>query len=75
MPKTTPKSKLETAQEKLQQVANKNTPQAVNVSSQSPQSPHTSATFNPSDYTASDLFKDSSSLPRTAKKDADQVIQ
>ncbi|MFM6134685.1 MAG: hypothetical protein ACKPCP_11045, partial [Sphaerospermopsis kisseleviana] len=55
--------------------ANKNTPQAVNVSSQSPQSPHTSATFNPSDYTASDLFKDSSSLPRTAKKDADQVIQ
>ncbi|MFM6007158.1 MAG: hypothetical protein ACKPB7_28505, partial [Sphaerospermopsis kisseleviana] len=73
MPKTTPKSKLETAQEKLQQVANtQNTPQAVNVST--PKVP-TTGSFNPSDYLASNVFADSSTLPKTSKVEADKQIQ
>jgi hypothetical protein len=75
MPKTSQKSKLETAQEKLQEVANipQPTPQAVNVSS--PKVAQPTATFNPSDYVASDLFSDSSNLPRTSKLEADKAIQ
>lgn len=69
------KTKLKEAQEKLKTAANVPTsaPQAANKSV--PKSPHTTSTFNPSDYVATDLFSDSSQLPRTDKKTADQVIQ
>lgn len=74
MPRT--KSKLETATEALNEVV---TPQQTTPINPTPVSSNTApqaiATFSPSDYTASDLFSDSSTLPRTSKQAADQAIQ
>lgn len=68
------KTKLVEAQEKLEKAATPQAqPQAVNVSS--PKISTNSATFDPSGYVAGDLFSDSSTLPRTTKKDADLAIQ
>jgi hypothetical protein len=68
-------SKLKEAQEKIKEAANipPVQPQAVNPSS--PKVHQSSATFNPADYVASDLFSDSSNLPKTSKVDADKQIQ
>lgn len=77
MPRT--KSKLESATEALNE-ALPVTPQPqqttpINPTPVGSSSPQAIATFSPSDYTASDLFSDSSSLPRTTKQEADKAIQ
>jgi hypothetical protein len=68
-------SKLKEAQEKIKEAAKvpTTTPQAVNNSSH--KVPNNTATFNPADYVAGDLFSDSSTLPRTSKVDADKAVQ
>jgi hypothetical protein len=76
MPRT--KSKLESVTESLNE-ALPVTPQpqpttTINPSPINTNSPQI-ATFNPTSYTASDLFSDSSSLPKTSKQAADQAIQ
>ena len=77
MPRSSTKSKLETATEALNE-ALPVTPQPqttpINPSPVGSKSPQI-ATFTPSDYTALDLFSDSSSLPRTTKQAADHQIQ
>ena len=75
MPKT--KSKLETATDNLREVANVPvTPITANPigSNQVPQAQSIS-TFSPAQYVASNLFADTSTLPRTSKADADKAIQ
>ena len=75
MPRT--KSKLESATEVLNEaVGSPQEQQPTTPINPSPVgSPQAIATFNPSSYTASDLFSDSSTLPRTSKQAADQAIQ
>lgn len=79
MPRSSTKSKLESATEALNE-ALPVTPQEpqpttpINPTPVGSNSPQT-ATFTPSDYTALDLFSDSSSLPRISKQAADQAIQ
>jgi hypothetical protein len=76
MPRSSTKSKLESANEVLNEAVSpepQTTPiNPIPVSSNT--APQT-ATFTPSDYTALDLFADSSSLPRTSKQEADKIIQ
>ena len=72
MPKT--KSKLESAQDNLREVADIPTPLNPTPLG-SNQAPQAISSFSPSQYTASNLFADSSSLPRTTKADADKAIQ
>lgn len=81
MPRSSTKSKLESATEALNE-ALPVTPQQptipINpspVGSNTVGSPQAISTFTPSDYVASNLFSDSSTLPRTSKQAADQVIQ
>jgi hypothetical protein len=75
---TKQKSKLETAQDNLKTAANIPETTPINPtplgSNQVPQAQSISA-FDPASYTASNLFSDSSSLPRTSKQAADQAIQ
>jgi len=76
MARTTQKSKLETAQDNLREAANipqetiKIDPTPINS-----KTTHTAATFEPSQYTASNLFGDTSTLPRTTRVEADKAIQ
>lgn len=71
---TKQKSKLETATESLKEVADiPSTP--LNPTPLGSKPTHQAATFEPSQYTASNLFADSSTLPRTSKQDADKAIQ
>ena len=75
MPKT--KSKLETATDNLREVSDiPVSPITANPigSNQVPQAQSISA-FDPASYTASNLFADTSTLPRTSKQAADQAIQ
>lgn len=78
MPRT--KSKLETATETLNEAVGSPqettpiNPSPINPTPVGSSSPQT-ATFNPTSYTALDLFSDSSSLPKTSKQAADQAIQ
>ena len=81
MPRSSTKSKLATATEALNEVVGSPQEQqpttTINptpVGSNSVGSPQI-ATFNPTSYTATNLFADSSSLPRTSKQAADQAIQ
>ena len=78
MPRSSTKSKLESATEALNEVVSPQQPQPqttpINPTPVS-NSPQTISTFTPSDYTALDLFSDSSSLPRTTKQAADHQIQ
>jgi hypothetical protein len=77
MPRT--KSKLETATEVLNEAVG--SPQSeqqttpINPTPVGSNTPQTISTFTPSDYVASDLFSDSSTLPRTTKQAADHQIQ
>ncbi|MBD2571376.1 hypothetical protein [Anabaena lutea] len=75
MPRTTQKTKLETAQEKLKTAAT--TPETIKIdpTSINANSTHQASVFNPSDYLASNLFADTSTLPRTSKVEADKAIQ
>jgi hypothetical protein len=78
MPRSSTKSKLETATEALNE-ALPVTPQpqpttTINptpVSNTAPQA----ATFEPSQYVATNLFSDASTLPRTSKQEADKIVQ
>ena len=75
MPRSSTKSKLESATEALNEVV---TPQPTTTINPTPVSSNTApqiATFNPTSYTATNLFADSSSLPRTSKQEADKAIQ
>jgi hypothetical protein len=80
MPRSSTKSKLESATEALNE-ALPVTPQSEQTTPINPSpvgsntAPQAIATFTPSDYTATNLFSDSSSLPRTTKQAADQQIQ
>jgi hypothetical protein len=79
MPRSSTKSKLESATEVLNE-ALPVTPQEPQQTTQINPSPVGSSspqitTFTPSDYVASNLFSDSSTLPRTSKQAADQAIQ
>ena len=73
---TKQKSKLETAQDNLKDISDIPTPLTANPigSNQVPQGQAISS-FSPSDYVASNLFADTSTLPRTSKQDADKAIQ
>ncbi|MGM3308906.1 hypothetical protein ACSQ6I_23495 [Anabaena sp. WFMT] len=75
MPRTTQKTKLTEAQEKLKTAAA--TPETVKLDPTpiKANSNHQASVFNPSDYLASNLFADTSTLPRTTKVDADKQIQ
>ncbi|MGM3305749.1 hypothetical protein ACSQ6I_07095 [Anabaena sp. WFMT] len=75
MPRTTQKTKLSEAQEKLKTAAV--TPETVKLDPTpiKANSNHQASVFNPSDYLASNLFADTSTLPRTTKVDADKQIQ
>ena len=72
MPKT--KSKLETATDNLREVANVPTPLTPTPLGSPPQVQSISA-FDPAQYTATNLFSDSSTLPRTTKAEADKAVQ
>ncbi len=77
MPRSSTKSKLESATEVLNEVVTPQPQPQTTTISPSPintNSPQIT-TFTPSDYTATNLFSDSSSLPRTTKQAADQQIQ
>ncbi len=79
MPRTTQKTKLETAQDNLREAANipstplETTP--INPTPINSKTVHTASTFNPTEYVASNLFADTSTLPRTTRVDADKAIQ
>jgi hypothetical protein len=76
MPRTTQKTKLETAQDNLREAAN--VPQEtvnLNPTPIGSKTVHQAATFEPSQYTASNLFADTSTLPRTTRVEADKAIQ
>ena len=80
MPRSSTKSKLATATEALNEVVSPEqttpiNPSPINPSPINTNSPQAIATFTPSDYTATNLFSDSSSLPRTSKQEADKAIQ
>ena len=78
MPRSSTKSKLETATEALNEVVTPQQTTPINptpVGSNSVGSPQAIASFTPSDYVATNLFADSSSLPRTTKQEADKAIQ
>lgn len=78
MPRSSTKTKLESATEVLNEaVSPEPQPQTtpINPSPVNTNSPQAISTFTPSDYTALDLFSDSSSLPRTTKQEADKQIQ
>ncbi|MFO5493586.1 MAG: hypothetical protein ACLBM6_13800 [Cuspidothrix sp.] len=79
MPRSSTKSKLATATEVLNEVVGspQEQPQPTTPINPSPinTAPQAIATFTPSDYTASDLFSDSSTLPRTSKQEADKIVQ
>ncbi|MFO5494721.1 MAG: hypothetical protein ACLBM6_19795 [Cuspidothrix sp.] len=77
MPRSSTKSKLATATEVLNEVVTPQPQPQTTTISPSPintNSPQIT-TFTPSDYTALDLFSDSSTLPKTSKQAADQAIQ
>jgi hypothetical protein len=76
MPRTTQKTKLETAQDNLREAAN--VPQEtvnLNPTPIGSKTVHQAATFNPSDYVAGNLFADTSTLSRTTRVEADKAIQ
>lgn len=74
MPRT--KSKLETATDNLREVADiPSTPLTPTPLGSNSSQVQSTSTFDPASYTASNLFSDSSSLPRTSKQAADQAIQ
>ncbi|MBE9233309.1 hypothetical protein IQ231_16935 [Cuspidothrix issatschenkoi LEGE 03284] len=76
MPRT--KSKLESVTESLNEaVGSPQQPQQTTPINPTPvsNSPQTISTFSPSDYVASNLFSDSSTLPRTSKQEADKIVQ
>jgi hypothetical protein len=75
MPTRTQKSKLETAQDNLRTAANIPEATPINPTPINTKTAHTAATFNPSDYVASNLFADTSTLPRTSRVEADKAIQ
>ena len=78
MPRSSTKSKLETATEALNEVVSPQSEPTTPINPtpvSSNTAPQTISTFTPSDYVASDLFSDSSSLPRTTKQEADKAIQ
>lgn len=75
MPRTTQKSKLETAQDNLRTAANIPETTPINPTPISTKTAHTAATFDPSSYVAGNLFADTSTLPRTSRIDADKAIQ
>jgi hypothetical protein len=72
---TKQKSKLEAATESLKEAANIPETTPLNPTPLGSKPTHQAATFDPASYTASNLFADSSSLPRTSKQAADQAIQ
>ena len=71
---TKQKSKLETATDNLREVANVPTPLTPTPLGSPPQVQSISA-FDPAQYTATNLFSDSSTLPRTTKAEADKAVQ
>ena len=76
MPRSSTKSKLESATEALNEAVG--SPQSEQPQPTTPintGAPQAISTFTPSDYTASNLFSDSSTLPRTTKQAADHQIQ
>ena len=73
MPRTTTKSKLESAQDTLREVADIPTP--LTPTPLGSNTAQAISTFTPSHYTATNLFSDTSTLPRTTKADADKAIQ
>ncbi|MTJ10689.1 hypothetical protein [Anabaena sp. UHCC 0204] len=75
MPKTTQKSKLEAAQEKLNTAANIPDSTPINPTPIGSKTVHKASTFDPSSYVATNLFSDTSTLPRTTRVDADKAIQ
>ncbi|AFZ61437.1 hypothetical protein H6G54_28495 [Anabaena cylindrica FACHB-243] len=75
MPKAAAKTKLETAQEKLKDAAKPQETIKLDPTPIKTNNNHQASVFNPSDYLASNLFADSSTLPRTTKVDADKQIQ
>jgi hypothetical protein len=70
-----PKTKLETTQEKLKDATKQQSATPINPIPIGNNSTQAISTFNPSDYVASNLFSDSSTLPQTSKSDADKAIQ
>jgi hypothetical protein len=72
-------SKLKEAQDKIKEAAKESEAfrpiESFNSTAASPKINQPSATFNPADYVAGDLFSDSSTLPRTTKVEADKAIQ
>ena len=75
MPTRTQKTKLETAQDNLREAANIPETTPINPTPITAKTTHQAAVFNPADYVASNLFSDTSTLPRTSKADADKAIQ
>lgn len=79
MPRITQKTKLETAQQTLQTAVDIPVTQEVtapiNVTPTSTKTTHQAAVFNPTDYLASSLFADTSTLPRITRIEADKTIQ
>jgi hypothetical protein len=75
MPRTTQKTKLETAQDNLRTAANVPESVPINPTPINSKTVHQAATFEPSQYTASNLFADTSTLPRTTRVEADKAIQ
>jgi hypothetical protein len=71
---TKQKSKLETATDNLRDISDIPTPLHPTPLGSPPQVQAIS-TFSPAQYTASNLFADTSILPRTSKADADKQIQ
>ena len=75
MPRTTQKTKLETAQDNLREAANIPETTPINPTPINSKTVHQAATFNPSDYVAGNLFADTSTLSRTTRVEADKAIQ
>lgn len=75
MPTRTQKTKLETAQDNLREAANIPETTPINPTPITAKTTHQAATFEPSQYVASNLFSDTSTLPRTTRIDADKAIQ
>lgn len=78
MPKPTTKTKLEAAQESLKAAAHpvSTVPETIKINPTfGDNTSHTATVFNPSDYLSTDLFTDSSTLPKTPKIEADKQIQ
>lgn len=76
MPRTATKTNLQQAQETLREaVATPQETTPINPTPINSKTTHTAASFEPSQYIASNLFSDTSTLPRTSKVDADKAIQ